>query len=167
MAQAAETLERELVRDLETLADRIGRDEEFCGDLYRALTNNRWRKHGGPEGHVSLSWSRTEELVNDVRGRQGKEPLALAQTGGEGEVSELVRDALGRFGWRPEPLDTGEHDPEHLTQPESPPPADQGERMAPVDDPRRSEREAHEQADEYLAEHPGKAVDRTRDARAD
>jgi hypothetical protein len=53
MAQAAETLERELVRDPETLADRIGRDEELCGDLYRALTNNRWRKDGGPEGHVS------------------------------------------------------------------------------------------------------------------
>ncbi len=41
MAQAAETLERELVRDLETLAERIARDEEFCGDLYRALTNNK------------------------------------------------------------------------------------------------------------------------------
>jgi hypothetical protein len=32
---------------------------------------------------------------------------------------------------------------------------------------REWEREAHEQADEYLAEHPAKAVDRTRDARAD
>jgi hypothetical protein len=72
MAQAAETLERELGHDLETLADRIGRDEEFCGDLYRALTNNRWRKDGGPEGHVSLSWSRAEELVNDVRVRDAR-----------------------------------------------------------------------------------------------
>ncbi|HEV3408329.1 MAG TPA: hypothetical protein VG079_06545 [Gaiellaceae bacterium] len=167
MAQAAETLERELVRDLETLAERIARDEEFCGDLYRALTNNKWRKDGGREGHVSLSWSRAEELVNDVRVRQGKEPLALAQTGGEGEVSELAGAELGRLGWRATPLQTGEHDAEHRTQPESPPPADQGERMAPVDDAGRWEREAHEEADEYLAEHPAKAVDRTRDARAD
>jgi hypothetical protein len=159
MAQAAETLERELVRDLETLGERIARDEEFCGDLYRALTNNRWRKDGGPEGHVSLSWGRAEELVNDVRGRRGKEPLALAQTGGEGEISELARAELDRLGWRARPLETGEHDPEHATQPESPPPRAEGGA--------EWEREAHEEADEYLSEHPAKAVDRTRDARAD
>jgi hypothetical protein len=159
MAQAPETLERELVRDLASLGDRIARDEEFCADLYRGLANNRWRKEGGPDGHVFVSWKRAEELVNDVRIRQGEEPLALAQTGGEGEISDLVRDELRRLGWRPEPLDTGEHDPAHMTQPESPPPAPEGGR--------EWEREAHEQADEYLAEHPAKAVDRTRDARAD
>ena len=148
MAQAAEALERELVRDLEALGDRIGRDEEFCAELYRGLTNTRWRKEGGPDGHLSVSWNRAEELVNDVRVRHGKEPLALAQTGGEGEVSELVLDELGRFGWEPRPLDTGTQDPEHVTQPESPPPAEQGERMAPVEDARRWEREAHERADE-------------------
>jgi hypothetical protein len=167
MTQAAETLERELVRDLETLGERIARDEEFCADLYRALSNNRWRKESGPDGHVSVSWSRAEELVNGVRGRQGKEPLALAQSGGEGEISALVRDELGRLGWSAKALDTGEHDRDHVTQPESPPPAGHGERMAPADDARGWEREAHEEADEYLAEHPGKAVDRARDARAD
>ena len=163
MTETAETLEQELVRDLAPLGERLARDEEFCADLYRALANNRWRKEGGPDGHVALSWSRAEALVNDLRTGEEKEALVLAQTGGEGEVSDLMRDELGRLGWTSEPLDTSEHDPEHLSQPESPPPPETGERDAPVEDPHAWEREAHAAADEHLEQHPAKRVERARD----
>ena len=147
MSQAAETLEAQLLRDLGGLGDRFV-DDEFSSELYRALTNNRWQKESGPEGAVSLSWSRAEELVNELRSRAGREPLALAQTGGEGEVSDLVAGELGRLGWRARALNTSRRDEQHLTQPESPPPADHGQRHAPADDARDWEQRAHEEADE-------------------
>jgi hypothetical protein len=140
-------IERALARDLDQLGDRL-LDEEFSTELYRALANRRWRKDGGPDGAVSLSWSRAEELVNDLRARRGREPLELAQTGGEGELSDTVEGELGRIGWRSEPLNTARHDEAHAAQPaESPPPADSGERHAPVEDPGGWEREAHREAD--------------------
>jgi alkylated DNA repair dioxygenase AlkB len=142
----AETLELELRDDLATLAERFG-DEEFSSDLYRALANNRWAKEGGPEGRVSLSWSRAERLVNELREHIGQDPLTLAQTGGEGEVSSVVADELGRLGWRPAALDTSQRDDAHVAESESPPPADQGARRAPVDDPGAWERQAHAEAD--------------------
>ena len=147
MTTGAETLERTLVEDLATLEQRFV-DEEFSSELYRALTNTRWRKEGGPEGHVSLSWSRAEELVNELRGRAGQRALPLAQTGGEGDVSDLVADELSRLGWRTEPLDTSLRDDRHLTQPESPPPADHGERSTPASEAADWEQRAHEEADE-------------------
>ena len=149
MGGSAETLERELVLDLATLAERFA-DEEFSSELYRALTNNKWRNERAPEAHVSLSWNRAEELVNELRARVGEAPLTLAQTGGEGEVSDLVSGELGRLGWRADPLDTSTRDAAHLTQPESPPPAEQGERQAPVSDSSEWERRAHEEADRHF-----------------
>ena len=143
---SSETLERELARDLDTLGERLV-DREFASDLYRALTNNVWRKQGGPDGHISVSWSRAEEIVNELRGRRGEEPLELAQTGGEGEVSRTVGDELARLGWTSTPLNTGREDPEHATKPESAPPAETGEARSPVDDSRAWERRAHEEAD--------------------
>lgn len=141
---SARELEFELFRDLETLDDRLD-DEEFSSDLYRALSNRVWTKG---QGRVSLSWKRAEEVVNELRARRLQEPLALAQTGGEGEVSDVVDDELGRLGWRSAPLDTGSHDAEHQVRPPSPPPQEQGTRFAPVDDPHEWERLAHEEAEE-------------------
>jgi hypothetical protein len=141
-----ETLERELVRDLQTVEERFA-DEEFASELYRALTNNIWRKQGGPDGHISLSWSRAEEIVNGLRGRVGAEPLTLAQTGGEGEVSRTVADELGRLGWSSTPLNTGRQDPEHATKPEPPPPPEKGEEGSPVDESGAWERQAHQEAE--------------------
>jgi hypothetical protein len=141
-----ETLERELVRDLHALEERFA-DDEFASELYRALTNRIWRKQDGPDGHVSLSWGRAEEIVNELRARVGAEPLELAQTGGEGEVSRVVGEELGRLGWSSTPLNTGRHDPEHAAKPESPPPPEAGEERSPVDDSRAWERQAHQEAD--------------------
>jgi hypothetical protein len=141
-----ETLERELVRDLGTLEERFI-DREFASDVYRALANNIWRKQDGPDGHVSVSWGRAEEIVNEIRGRRGEEPLTLSQSGGEGEISRTVGDELSRLGWTSTPLNTGRHDPEHSTRPESSPPPEKGEEGSPVDDSRAWERQAHEEAD--------------------
>ena len=146
MTGSAEILERELANDLTTLEERFA-DDEFSTQLYRALTNNAWSKEGGPEGRVSLSWSRAETFVNELRARQGQDALTLAQTGGEGEISDLIASELGRLGWSADELDTSRRDPAHLTQPESPPPAEQGERDAPTGEEGEWEAIAHEEAE--------------------
>lgn len=147
MSERAELLERELVEDLASLEERFA-DEEFSTELYRALTNNAWHKDDdGPDGHLSLSWGRAEEIVNELRARGGQSSLALAQTGREGEISDLVVEELARLGWRARALNTSRHDSEHLSQPEAPPPAGQGERRAPVGDSSEWERLAHDEAD--------------------
>ena len=146
MAEGPTALERALMEDLATLGERFA-DEEFSTELYRALANNTWHKSGGPDGHVSFSWGRAEALVNDLRAHLDQSPLTLAQTGGEGEVSDVVAAELGRLGWTNQPLNTSRRDEQHLAQPPSPPPGDQGERFAPVDDAHAWEREAHEDAE--------------------
>jgi hypothetical protein len=140
-----DTLQRELLGDLRGLGERL-RDEEFCGDLYRALSNRAWRRESGSDGHVSLSWRRAEDVVNELREGQGQGPLALAQTGGEGEVSPAVADELGGRGWTSEPLDTGRHDEAHDTSLPDPPPADQGQRALGIDSG-AEERAAHDAAE--------------------
>jgi hypothetical protein len=105
-----EGLERHLARDLDEVGERFP-DVEFSTQLYRALANNRWTKQDELDGSVALSWSRAEDLVNELRERRGAESLVLAQTGGEGEIGDLARDVLERTGWRADPLDTSENDP--------------------------------------------------------
>ena len=116
------TLERLLLDDLDTAGERAA-DETFCADLYRALTNNVWRVDRDPEGRLSPSWRRAEELVGEWRVRHGHEPLTLAQTGGEGEISDDVGRELGRLGWSARPLDTSTDHPAHLGADPSPPPS--------------------------------------------
>ena len=144
MSETAEILERELLRDLTDLGDRFA-DEEFCSELYRALAGAAWRKQGGSEGHLALSWTRAERLVNELRARHGASELTLAQTGGEGDVSDVVADELARLGWQAEPRER--RDAGHLAEPESPPPPDQA---GPAD----WEEQAHEEADAQLRQHP-------------
>lgn len=143
-----EELERHLTEDLATLGDRFV-DEEFCSALYRALAGNALRPASdGESGRLSLSWKRAENLVNELRERAGREPMSLAQTGDEGQVSSTVADELRRLDWTLRPRDTSEHDDAHLASPHDAPPADQGERRAPVDtDETDWEQRAHEEAD--------------------
>jgi hypothetical protein len=147
VTEQAESLEQQLRADLTALRDRFI-DEEFSADLYRGLANGVWRKQDGPSGHVSLSWARAESLVNDLREQFGHAPLELAQTGGEGQVSSLLAREANRIGWQIEPLNTGRQDEQHLDVPESPPPADQGERDAPTGAETEWEQVAHREADE-------------------
>ena len=142
----AEELERALLEDLDRLGDRLG-DEEFTGDLYRGLANNVWHREGGPPGQIALGWSRAEAVVNELRSRHDREPMALHQTGGEGWVSATVDAELGRLGWRHRPLDTGRQEDAHAGKDaDSPPPRFQGEGAVGAGDPREERRQAHEAA---------------------
>ena len=140
-----DALEHELVRDLGELRDDLGEDA-FARELYRGLASHRLTRLGNADGDLSLSWRRAEEIVNGLRERAGAEALTLAQTGGEGDLSDRVASALGALGWRVAPLDTTRHDPHHVSEPPSPPPPGQGERDAPTEPP-EDWREAHEEAD--------------------
>ena len=142
----ADTLEHELVHDLQTVAERFD-DDSFARDTYRALTNRRWRKPDGPDGHVSFSWGRAEEIVNGFRDERDREPLELAQTGGEGEVAPSVGQELERLGWTSADLDTGVHDADHADRDRHAPPGDTGSRLSPNPDPHAAEREANAEAD--------------------
>lgn len=136
----------ELIRSLEQLGERVA-DERFARDLYRALSDRRWiRDHDGIS--IAVSWKRAEEIVNLLRSRFGEEPLTLAQTGGEGELTDRVREAIEPLGWRTEPLDTSQSQPDHVDDPESPPPPDTGERHAPTERP-PAWREAEEEAERH------------------
>jgi hypothetical protein len=148
MTASVETLERLLIEDLERLGDRLA-DDRLCTDLYRALTNRSLSKRApGVEGHLALSWSRVEEIVNAVRAAHAQPPLAgLAQSGGEGEVSDRAGATLADLGWDVDPVSTSERDDRHVGRPTSPPPAGQGEARSPAADSHAWEREAHEQAD--------------------
>jgi hypothetical protein len=137
---SAEALFRELAIDLESLRDRFA-DEEFSAELYRALARSTLTKPGH-EGHVALSFTRAEEVVNLTRRIFGREPLELAQSGGEGEVSETVRGELQRLGWRIGSLDTSEHDDAHVEHEHVAVPKDRTGRGG-----REWERQAHEEAD--------------------
>ena len=99
------TLEGELVQDLHGLADRLA-DEEFCRELYRGLTNRSLTKDGEPGGHLVLSWTRAADFVNELRALGGREPLPLAQSGGEGVISETLLDELSAQGWETRALNT-------------------------------------------------------------
>jgi hypothetical protein len=141
---APDAAERRLRDDLATEAERFADDDELCTELYRALAGGHLTKDGGA---VAPSWSRAEDIVNDLRGDRGRDPLTLAQTGGEGEASPRVRDVLERLGWRWRERDPGHHAPAHTARAASPPPADAGERQAPVSDSHAWERQAHEEAE--------------------
>jgi hypothetical protein len=133
----SQPLERQLVNDIQTLGDMVA-DESFYAELYRSLAGVSWAHDGG---HVALSWKRAEELINAVRDAHGRPALELAQTGGEGEVSDRVADALSGLGWTPKPLDTSHNDPSHVdSRPDAPPRG--------ASEPPEWERQAHAEAEE-------------------
>jgi hypothetical protein len=120
MPMSTEELERHLLNDLQTLGDLVT-DESFHRELYRALAGPRWFLDGEEGAHLTFSWKRAEEAVNTLRAEHGHAPLALAQTGGEGQVTGRVADALDPLGWHARPAANG-HDDHHVdAEPERPP----------------------------------------------
>src|SRR3954454_6462112 len=135
---SVETLERELLNDLSQVAERFT-DEKFSTELYRALTRTKLSKPEASDGHVVLSFSQAEGVVNQLRARVGAQPLTLAQSGDEGDVDRTILTELGGRGWHFVPASASEGDPMHDAASDSPPPADH-ERP-------EWERQAHEEAD--------------------
>jgi hypothetical protein len=150
MPADTDDLERRLVDDLSGLGDRMA-DERFCHELYRALTNNEWKRRG-TDGAIALSWTLADRLINDVHAAHGRPAMTLAQTGGEGDVSHTVQEVLGELGWSHRPLDTSRNDPQHVSEPAHGAPA-------PHDGPTPSTEErfheAHEQAEYNRLVPPG------------
>jgi hypothetical protein len=105
MRAPLDTLEAELVRDLDGLSGRL-RDESFCAELYRGLTDRTLTKAEDDRGHLLLSWTRASEFVNELRARESLDPLPLARSGGEGVISETVLDELTARGWQTRALNT-------------------------------------------------------------
>ena len=136
MEASPDAAERELLQDLASLEERFA-DERFSHELYQALASTVWTKEG-LDAELAPSWSRAEELVNDLRDQFGHDPLVLAQTGGEGAISVLVADELGGLGWSGRPLDTGRDEEAHLDRDGAPPKTAGGSEW---------ERQAHEEAD--------------------
>src|SRR5690348_16069463 len=112
MPMSTAELERRLLNDLQTLGDLVA-DESFHRELYRGLAGTRWFLDGEDDAHVAFSWKRAEEAVNTLRAEHGREALALAQTGGEGQVTGRVVDALETLGWHARPATAG-HDAGHV-----------------------------------------------------
>lgn len=113
MALSPDAIERTLLNDLQVLADLVQNDDSFYAELYRGLAGVQWHRKGDG-GHVTFSWKRAEEVVNAERERLGLPPVAYAQTGGEGEVTKRVADALSGPGWHPRPEKPGVHDDAHF-----------------------------------------------------
>jgi hypothetical protein len=100
------------------------------------------------EGHVSVGSLRTQELVDDVRAGRGHDPLALTQTGREGDSRRRSRSSRCPRWAGCRGRSTRRHAlGSHQTRLESPPPREQGERMAPVEDTHAWQRPAHEEAE--------------------
>jgi hypothetical protein len=95
MALSNEALERQLATDLRTLGE-IG--DALSVELYKSLAGVPWAHEGG---HVALSWKRLETLLNALRAERDLPALKLARSGGEGEVSPRVVEALAPLGWTP------------------------------------------------------------------
>ncbi len=150
MPADTDNLERILVSDLTGLGDRMA-DEKFCHELYRALTNNEWKRRG-EDGAIALSWTLAERLINDVHAAHDRPAMTLAQTGGEGEVSATVESVLGDLGWSHRALDTSRNDPQHVSEPAHGAPP---ERDGPSPSTEERFREAHEEAEYNRLVPPG------------
>jgi hypothetical protein len=115
MATIPEVALQLLQADLQQLPERI-RDEKFARELYCALANNRWSKDGEV---IAMSWRRAANFVNALRRGHARAELPLYASGCEGMVDPTIRaEVIERFGWQVDPLDTSEHDPAHLDDPE-------------------------------------------------
>jgi hypothetical protein len=128
MAVSTDVLERELLNDLKTLHNMVQTDDSFDEELYRALAGVQWHRTGSGGGHVTLSWKRAEKVINEQRAVHDRDPLTLAQTGGEGEVSPRVAGALEGQGWAPRPLDSAVHDDAHVNGRNGAPPRTESHR---------------------------------------
>ncbi len=142
MSTQTETLERRLLSGLRSLGDRLA-DERAVTDLYRALAG---RALSTPDetGHVALSYNRAEDLLTEAARSIGLEPVeGLAESGGEGEVTDRAAALLREIGWTSNPENTSRHDDAHVSSPDDPPPASRPEHSEPPE----WERVAHEEAE--------------------
>lgn len=92
-------MERDLEHDIKALADRAREDREFAVELYAGLCNADWEHDDGTRWEGS--WRYAGELIAHLRGR-GECYLDFYCSGGEGEITDRVADAMAALGWHGE-----------------------------------------------------------------
>lgn len=90
-------MERDLEHDIKALAARARTERDFSVELYGALCNAEWCHDNGSRWRGG-SWRYIAEFVAHLRGR-GEDYLEFYCSGGEGEISARVADAMARLGW--------------------------------------------------------------------
>jgi hypothetical protein len=90
-------VERDLEQDIKALANRARGDREFAVELYGALCKAEWR-HDDCTEWPGDTWRYVADVVADLRGR-GKSYEDFYCSGGEGEITERVAEAMSAIGW--------------------------------------------------------------------
>src|SRR3954454_19942417 len=88
---------RDLEYDLKALADRARPDRDFAVEFYGSLCNAEWR-HDDGSNWPGATWRSVADLVAHLRSR-GEGYLDFYCSGGEGEISVRVADAMAELGW--------------------------------------------------------------------
>jgi len=101
MPADTDNLERTLVSDLTGLGDRLA-DERLCHELYRALTNNEWKRQG-EDGAIasaaSLAWIRQHVVALraiEPRLADAARALDLGERSGEARPPAAAAPAAAR-----------------------------------------------------------------------
>ena len=85
------------------ICEKVLSDEEYAKDLYRSLCNMQWlKKELMPVLRNELwsaSWRCAGGIVADLR--QEGDYMDWYCTGGEGTVTEEIKEDLARLGWEP------------------------------------------------------------------
>ena len=110
------SLEEDMVNSQEVIS--LLHDEEIARDFYRALSNVDWALiksdkpediqiidalKGEPPDTWSCSWRHAGGIVAEIRHTHyntGENYMDYYSSGGEGTVSDLVREVFERLGWK-------------------------------------------------------------------
>jgi hypothetical protein len=98
MQAGGDALQEALYEDLATIADSVA-DDDMAAQLCRALAGNEWHKREA-RGHVSLDWDKARQIVNRLRDRAGRPPLALEPGADPQPAADAIEYALSSLGWR-------------------------------------------------------------------
>ena len=86
--------------DLQQLKERIADNLDFATDVYGALCNMRWQSVENKENIYSCSWRYAGGVIAGMR-CEGESYLDFYCSGGEGNVTEEVKEDLRKLGWQP------------------------------------------------------------------
>lgn len=83
----------------EKLGERIKKDDEFAQHLYASMCNVIWHNPGTNDTY-SCSWRYAGGVVAKIRDK-GEDYLDFYCSGGEGRVTEDVKECLQQLGYAP------------------------------------------------------------------
>ena len=93
---------------LNSLQDPMQKSLAFATDVYRALSNMRWKRIGSSHEIFACSWRYAGGIVAETRDK-GETYMDFYCSGGEGTVSEHINKMFNEWGWEqyPYPDDVG------------------------------------------------------------